>query len=104
MYPRQLHLIRPYRSELTWRSATSSSLQCWALRVLSWQAGNFYFRRLRSSSLELHKLGRNCLTRRCRLFTFVLTDGGTADLFWGFIIVAIGMSLVYASIAEMASM
>jgi amino acid transporter len=39
-----------------------------------------------------------------RLFTFVLTDGGSADLFWGFIVVAIGMSLVYASIAEMASM
>ncbi|KAJ9652941.1 hypothetical protein H2198_007850 [Neophaeococcomyces mojaviensis] len=38
------------------------------------------------------------------LFTFVLTDGGTALLFWGFIAVAIGQSLVYASIAEMASM
>jgi len=33
-----------------------------------------------------------------------LIDGGTADLFWGFIVVAIGMSLVYASLAEMASM
>ncbi|KUJ13159.1 amino acid transporter-like protein [Mollisia scopiformis] len=38
------------------------------------------------------------------LFTFVLTDGGTGDLFWGFIAAGIGMSLVYASIAEMASM
>lgn len=38
------------------------------------------------------------------LFTFVLTDGGTADLFWGFIAVASGMMLVYASIAELASM
>ncbi|KAH8810578.1 amino acid/polyamine transporter I [Xylogone sp. PMI_703] len=38
------------------------------------------------------------------LFTFVLTDGGRADLFWGFIVCACGMSLVYASIAEMASM
>lgn len=38
------------------------------------------------------------------LFTFVLIDGGTADLFWGFIVAACGMSLVYASIAEMASM
>ena len=37
------------------------------------------------------------------LFIFVLTDGGTADLFWGFIAVAIGMTLVYASLAEMAS-
>ncbi|KAK6399016.1 hypothetical protein LTR65_000574 [Meristemomyces frigidus] len=38
------------------------------------------------------------------VFTFVLTDGGTADLFWGFIVIALGMMLVYASIAEMASM
>ncbi len=38
------------------------------------------------------------------LFTFVLTDGGTALLFWGFIAVVIGMLLVYASIAEVASM
>ena len=38
------------------------------------------------------------------LFTFVLTDGGTALLFWGFICVGIGMMFVYASVAEMASM
>lgn len=38
------------------------------------------------------------------LFTFVVVDGGTADLFWGFIAAACGMSLVYASIAEMSSM
>lgn len=38
------------------------------------------------------------------LFTFVLTDGGTALLFWGFIAVALGQTLVYASIAELASM
>lgn len=37
------------------------------------------------------------------VFTFVLTDGGTADLFWGFIAVSIGFMLVYASLAEMAS-
>ncbi|KAK6376338.1 hypothetical protein LTS17_006933 [Exophiala oligosperma] len=35
---------------------------------------------------------------------FVLTDGGTPLLFWGFIACAIGQTLVYASIAEMASM
>ena len=40
----------------------------------------------------------------CRVFTFVLTDGGTADLFWGFIVLTFGMLLVYASLAEMASM
>lgn len=38
------------------------------------------------------------------VFTFVLTDGGTALLFWGFIAVFLGMVLVYASLAEMASM
>ena len=39
-----------------------------------------------------------------RLFSFVLIDGGTADLFWGFIVVGFGQTLVYASIAEAASM
>ncbi|TKA63262.1 hypothetical protein B0A55_09621 [Friedmanniomyces simplex] len=34
----------------------------------------------------------------------VITNGGTAGLFWGFIIVAIGYALVYASLAEMSSM
>ncbi|RMZ86506.1 hypothetical protein DV736_g6268, partial [Chaetothyriales sp. CBS 134916] len=38
------------------------------------------------------------------LFTFVLTDGGTALLFWGFIACIIGQTLVYASISEVASM
>jgi choline transport protein len=38
------------------------------------------------------------------LFNYVLIDGGTALMFWGFIGVAISMSLVYLSIAEMASM
>ncbi|KAM3074423.1 hypothetical protein ACMFMG_002773 [Clarireedia jacksonii] len=37
------------------------------------------------------------------LFSYCLQDGGTADMFWGFIVASIGMSLVYASIAEMAS-
>jgi choline transport protein len=34
---------------------------------------------------------------------FVLTDGGTALLFWGFLACAIGQTAVYASLAEMAS-
>ncbi|KAK4966430.1 hypothetical protein LTR42_011593 [Elasticomyces elasticus] len=34
----------------------------------------------------------------------VITNGGTAGLFWGFIIVAIGYTFVYASLSEMASM
>ena len=39
-----------------------------------------------------------------RYLGFALTDGGTGLLFWGFIVCACGQSLVYASIAEMASM
>ncbi|THY96135.1 amino acid transporter-like protein [Aureobasidium pullulans] len=38
------------------------------------------------------------------LWSFVLTDGGTPILFWGFIVVGFIMGLVYASIAELASM
>ncbi|KAL4739585.1 amino acid/polyamine transporter I [Aspergillus similis] len=38
------------------------------------------------------------------LLSSVLTDGGTAGLIWGFIIVTAGFSLVFASIAEIASM
>lgn len=39
-----------------------------------------------------------------RYLAFPLTDGGTPLLFWGFIVCAFGQTLVYASIAEMASM
>ncbi|KAL4988635.1 amino acid/polyamine transporter I [Aspergillus falconensis] len=38
------------------------------------------------------------------LLSSVLTDGGTAGLIWGFVIVTAGFSLVFASIAEIASM
>ncbi|RDW81020.1 putative GABA permease [Aspergillus mulundensis] len=38
------------------------------------------------------------------LLTSVLTDGGTAGLIWGFIIVTVGFSLVFASLSEIASM
>ncbi|KAI9367357.1 amino acid/polyamine transporter I [Aspergillus egyptiacus] len=38
------------------------------------------------------------------LLSSVLTDGGTAGLIWGFIIVTSGFSLVFASISEIASM
>ncbi|RDK46902.1 amino acid permease [Aspergillus phoenicis ATCC 13157] len=38
------------------------------------------------------------------LLTSGLPDGGTAGLIWGFIIVTAGFALVFASIAEMASM
>ncbi|KAF1964473.1 putative GABA permease, partial [Bimuria novae-zelandiae CBS 107.79] len=35
---------------------------------------------------------------------FILIDGGTPLLFWGFVACATGMTLVYASLAEMSSM
>ncbi|KAJ0426478.1 amino acid/polyamine transporter I [Aspergillus carlsbadensis] len=38
------------------------------------------------------------------LLASALTDGGTAGLIWGFVIVCAGFSLVFASIAEIASM
>lgn len=52
----------------------------------------------------INYLAKILLTAYARLFTFVLIDGGTALLFWGFIVVALGMLMVYASVAEMASM
>lgn len=39
----------------------------------------------------------------CYLY-FILVNGGTPLLFWGFIACAAGQTLVYASLAEMASM
>lgn len=38
------------------------------------------------------------------VFSFILVDGGPPILFWGEIAVMLGMLLVYASLAEMASM
>lgn len=39
-----------------------------------------------------------------RNILFISTNGGTGDLFWGYIVVFIGVALTYASLAEMASM
>ena len=39
-----------------------------------------------------------------RQLAYPLTDGGTALLFWGFLALIVGMGMVYASLAEMASM
>lgn len=39
-----------------------------------------------------------------RMLNVGLMNGGTAGLTWGFIIVTAGFSLVFASIAKMASM
>ncbi len=75
--------------------------------------------------LQMKVLGRTQETRR--IFTFVsmlgfgstlmvtwevilanllavITNGGTAGLFWGFLIVVAGFTLVYASLSEMSSM
>lgn len=38
------------------------------------------------------------------LIQFALTDGGTAGLIWGYLIVLTGYFLVYLSLSEMASM
>jgi choline transport protein len=35
---------------------------------------------------------------------FALTNGGTAGLIWGYLIVWVGYMLVFATVAEMASM
>lgn len=47
---------------------------------------------------------KRCTDKARSVFSFVLSDGGTALLFWGFIAIGLGMMLVYASLAEMASM
>lgn len=48
--------------------------------------------------------GETCVDSKGRLLSAGLTDGGTAGLIWGFVGVSVGFTLVYASIAEMASM
>ena len=35
---------------------------------------------------------------------FIGTNGGTADLFWGYLVVLVGVGFTYGSLAEMASM
>jgi hypothetical protein len=39
-----------------------------------------------------------------RSILFVSINGGTADLFWGYLMVMVGAWMTYASLAEMASM
>jgi choline transport protein len=39
-----------------------------------------------------------------RTSMFALTNGGTAGLIWGYLIVWVGYMLVFATVAEMASM
>ncbi|KAL8787185.1 MAG: hypothetical protein Q9195_007876 [Heterodermia aff. obscurata] len=53
---------------------------------------------------DMDTLGRHQVLRENRQILFIGTNGGTADLFWGYIVVFIGSGLTYASLAEMASM
>jgi choline transport protein len=39
-----------------------------------------------------------------RTSVFALTNGGTAGMIWGYLIVWVGYMMVFATIAEMASM
>lgn len=39
-----------------------------------------------------------------RSILLVSINGGTADLFWGYLVVVVGAWMTYASLAEMASM
>lgn len=43
------------------------------------------------------------LTCPIRALSLSLPNGGTAGLFWNYIIVVVGFGLVYASIAELGS-
>lgn len=47
---------------------------------------------------------RAATNTRDRTSVFALTNGGTAGMIWGYLIVWAGYMLVFASIAEMASM
>ncbi|KAK2764533.1 hypothetical protein FQN54_009228 [Arachnomyces sp. PD_36] len=54
---------------------------------------------------DMSVMGKSQVLRRnFRLLTSGLTDGGTAGLIWGFLIVTAGVSLVFSSLAEMSSM
>ncbi|CAF9924971.1 MAG: hypothetical protein HETSPECPRED_005709 [Heterodermia speciosa] len=53
---------------------------------------------------DMEVLGRHQVLRGHSDILFIGTNGGTADLFWGYIVVLIGSGLTYASLAEMASM
>jgi hypothetical protein len=57
---------------------------------------------------DVYTLGR-CVDSKIpdmqyRTSVFALTNGGTAGLVWGYLIVWMGYMLVFATVAEMASM
>ena len=57
------------------------------------------------SSLGMSLLqNRPKVTKSLRTFGLALINGGTAGLFWNYIIAAIGLGFVYSSIAELASL
>ncbi|KAK2731832.1 hypothetical protein FQN57_003081, partial [Myotisia sp. PD_48] len=58
-----------------------------------------------SDHIDMSQMGKEQVLRvGLSLLALGLTNGGTAGLFWGFISVSAGFALVFASIAEMASM
>ena len=52
---------------------------------------------------SLHPRGMQTLTCATRGLSLSLLNGGTAGLFWNYIIVVVGFGPVYASIAELGS-
>lgn len=81
---------------------TSDLPRSWALLALLLQHGRLFLRRF---ILKIVHVKRVLLANlKYSLLTIGLTDGGTAGLIWGFVIVCIGFLLVFASLAEMASM
>ncbi|KAI4189248.1 MAG: hypothetical protein LQ346_005150 [Caloplaca aetnensis] len=51
---------------------------------------------------DMEVLGRGQVDARNMLFINI--NGGTADLFWGYIAAFVGLALTYASMSEMTSM
>ena len=80
-------------------SETSVSSPCSASHLHVEPAGKEYFRTPHPPFARYFSYSDNG-----RYLGFALTNGGTALLFWGFIACAAGQTLVYASLAEMASM
>jgi hypothetical protein len=87
----------PFHSNC-WPSATSINSPCSASPQPCSAAGKLY---LRMSLLQhLTKL----LTPFSSTIGISLSNGGTAGLFWNYIIASVGLGFVYASIAELGSM
>jgi hypothetical protein len=65
----------------------------------TWEIGLMY-----AVLVEVVPIPRLYADTEGRTSVFALTNGGTAGMIWGYLIVWAGYMLVFASIAEMASM